>query len=61
MLASEMMDRKEIRKEYERKVCERLRKAGMAVEYGASVSKVFRVLKGAVGHRALKHHRKESA
>lgn len=31
VVASEKLDRKEVRKEYERRVCERLNKAGMKV------------------------------
>ena len=62
VLASERMNRKEDRKEYERKVCERLRELRMTVEEGESVSEVLRMFKGAittvavevVGYKALR-------
>ena len=40
VLASERINRKEVRKEYERKVCEKLREARRTVEDGASVNEV---------------------
>ncbi len=45
VLASEGMDRKEVREEYRRKVCERLREATMAVGEGTSINVVFNVFK----------------
>ena len=42
------MDKKEVKNEYERKVCESFREGRMTVEEGVSVSEVFKVLKGAV-------------
>ena len=48
MLASERTYRKEVREEYERKVCEKLRDARMTVDERESVSKVFRMFKDAV-------------
>ena len=46
VLASVRMDRKEVREEYERNVCEKLREARMTVEEGASVGEVIRVFRG---------------
>ena len=37
------MNRKEVKLEYERKVCERLREARMTVEERESISEVFSV------------------
>ena len=48
MLASERMNRKEVREEYERKICEKLRETRMTVEEEESVSEVIMLFKGAV-------------
>ena len=45
VLASDRIDRKEVKENYERKVCERLREVSMTVEEEESASEVFGVLK----------------
>lgn len=63
------MDRKEVREEYERKVCERLREARMTVEEGISVNDVFSVFRDVVtavaaevvGYKVCRSRRKGSA
>ena len=69
VLASERMDRKEFKEEYERKICERLTESMLTVEDGASVSEVYLVFKDvvtpiateAIGNRPLRVHRKGNA
>ena len=48
MLANQRMDRKEVKEEYEREVCERLKEARLIFEEDVSVSEVFQVFRGAV-------------
>ena len=48
MLASEKMDRKEVKEKYERIVCERLREARTTVGEESSVNDVFSLFKGIV-------------
>ena len=66
MVASERMNRKEVKEEYERRVCKRLTEARLIVEEGVTISEVFRMYKGAVavevvGYRHLRVQRKGNA
>ena len=69
VVACEKMDRKEVKENYERTVCERLREARTAVGEETSVNDVFSLFKGVVtavasevvGYRVVKGGRKGNA
>ncbi len=48
VVASERLERKEVREEYEKKVCEKLREARMTVGEETSVNDMFNVFKEVV-------------